>query len=149
MSSTALLLGALAVSGSNGVVNRDYVPIPTEGIVASLANGTLEAYRRFTHTFAETESGAAGHPVPAAPAAERQEPAGCAPGSKKSSWSWQSVAWVEEGNGDAPIRDLLERYSAALNAPSVEQVAVLQPGLSDAVLQKLADYFELARDLTV
>jgi hypothetical protein len=63
MSSTALLLGALAVSGSNGVVNRDYVPIPTEGIVASLANGTLEAYRRFTHTFAETESGAGGHPV--------------------------------------------------------------------------------------
>ena len=135
------------MSGSKGVVKRDYVLLPTEGIVASLANETLEAYRRFTDTFAETESGAAGQPVPAT---EPLEPAGSAPGSKTSSWSRQSVAWVEEGNrDDAPIRDLLERYSAALTSRSVDQVAVLQPGLSDAVLQKLADYFELARDLTV
>lgn len=147
MSSTALLLGALAVSGSKGVVNRDDVLLPTEVIVASLPNETREAYRRFTDTFAETESGAAGQPVPAA---EPPEPAGCAPGAKTSSGSWQSVSWVEEGNhDDVPIRDLLERYSAALTARSVDQVAVLQPGLSDAALQKLADYFELARDLTV
>jgi len=44
-----------------------------------------------------------------------------------------------------PARALQRRPERA----GVDQVAVLQPGLSDAVLQKLADYFELARDLTV
>jgi ketosteroid isomerase-like protein len=50
---------------------------------------------------------------------------------------------------ETAIRELLDRYGAALTARNVDQVVTLMPGLSEAGRQKVTDYFDFARDLKV
>jgi len=117
-------------------------------IFASRGNETLEAYRLFVDTFGGEGGGAPSEKAPPAPAP--LHPDAPAAGSGSSWLSWQSVAWAEEGDGDdAAIRTLLSRYGAALTARSVDQVAAVQPGLTEADRSKLAHYFEVAPDLSV
>jgi hypothetical protein len=129
----------------------DPTPEQVKAIVASRGNETLEAYRMFTETF-----GGEGEPRPPAPppaptgsgGREKRDVPAAGPGT--SWWKWQAVAWADDNDADeAAIRALLMRYGAALTSRSVDQVASVQPGLSDADRQKLSTYFEFAPDLKV
>src|SRR5262249_52846772 len=126
----------------------DPTPEQVEAIFASRGNETLDAYRMFTDTFGgEGEPASAGKAAPA-PAPEKS--AVPAPGPTGSWLGGMSVAWADEGDGDeAAIRALLLRYGAALSARNVDQIAALEPGLTDVDRQKLARYFEFAPDLVV
>lgn len=126
-----------------------------KAIVDSRGNETLEAYRMFTETFGAENEPRAVEPRAPSPPPATSGPAGEKPGvpaaGPGTSWlSWQAVAWAEESDGDeAAIRALLNRYGAALTSRSVDQVASIQPGLSDADRQKLTTYFQFAPDLKV
>lgn len=135
---------------------------PTEeqvnAILASRGNEMLDAYRMFTETFGGGGEPTAGEPraptpapAPVQPGEPRSEKPGVPATGPRTSWlSWQGVAWADEGDADdAAIRALLHRYAAALQARSVDQVASLQPGLTAADREKLANYFANARDLRV
>jgi ketosteroid isomerase-like protein len=108
----------------------------------------LEAYRRFVESAGGGERPAGPAPPLAPTAPEKPGVPSAGPGT---SWlPFQSVAWAEESDGEeAAIRALLTRYGAALTARNVDQVASIQPGLTDADRQKLATYFQFAPDLEV
>jgi hypothetical protein len=107
-------------------------PAQPRAVMATRGNETREACCRSAETFRETA------------------PVTLEPCPKRSWWSWRSEAWAEEGDRDEPaIRELFDRYSAALSARNVDQVAALQPGLTEASRQKLAAYFDFAQDLKV
>jgi hypothetical protein len=128
----------------------DPTPQQVKAIVDSRGNETLEAYRMFTETFGgENEPRPpAPPPAPSGPAGEKSDVPATGPGT--SWWRWQAVAWADENDRDeAAIRALLSRYGAALTSRSVDEVALIQPGLSDADRQKLATYFQFAPDLRV
>jgi CHAT domain-containing protein len=132
----------------------DPTPQQVKAIVDSRGNETLDAYRMFTETFGEGKPHAGGSgapaPPPATPGPTREGPNIPATGPGTSWLPWQAVAWAEEGDGDeAAIRALLNRYGAALSSRSVDEVASVQPGLSDTDRQKLATYFQFAPDLRV
>ncbi len=134
----------------------DPTPEQIAAIAASRGNETLDAYRMFTETFGGGADPAAGEPSAPAPAPQKpagpatEKPGVPAPGPGMSWLSWQAVAWAEEDDGEeAAIRALLNRYGAALTARSVDEVAILQPGLTERDRQKLAVYFQNAPDLRV
>ena len=133
----------------------DPTPEQVSAIVDSRGNETLEAYRMFTETFGGGNDAQAGEPRAPSPPPATSGPVGQKPGvpatGPGTSWlSWQAVAWADEGDSDeAAIRALLSRYGAALTSRSVDQVASIQPGLSDADRQKLTTYFQFAPDLKV
>jgi hypothetical protein len=130
---------------------------PTEeqvrAILASRGNDTLDAYRLYVDTFGgEGSAGTGEKPAPVVPPLPAPEhvPGAPAAGSGTSWLAWQAVAWAEEGDGDeAAIRALLNRYEAALSSHSIDQIAALQPDLTDVDRDKLAHYFSVAPDLRV
>jgi CHAT domain-containing protein len=122
-----------------------------QAILASRGNDTLDAYKLFVDTFGgEGAAGSAEKPAPPPAPAPQHVPGAPAAGSGTSWLAWQAVAWAEESDGDeAAIRTLLTRYEAALSSHSVDQIATLQPDLTDADRDKLAHYFSVAPDLKV
>jgi CHAT domain-containing protein len=116
-------------------------------VLATRGNETLEAYKMFSETFGDEAKPAPDEP----PAAQPPAPAPRSPESgPRAWWSFPASAWAGEDDPDAAaIRDLLARYSAALSARNVDQVAAVQPGLTEEGRQRLAGYFQNAPDLQV
>jgi ketosteroid isomerase-like protein len=116
-------------------------------VLATRGNETLEAYKMFSETFGDE----AKPPPDEPPAAQPPAPAPRSPESgPRAWWSFPASAWAGEDDPDAAaIRDLLARYSAALSARNVDQVAAVQPGLTEEGRQRLAGYFQNAPDLQV
>jgi ketosteroid isomerase-like protein len=129
----------------------DPTPEQVKAIVDSRGNETLEAYRMFTETFGgEGESHAPAPPPAPSGSGGGEKPRVPAAGPGTSWLQWQAVAWADENDADdVAIRALLMRYGAALTSRDVEQVASVQPGLSDTDRQKLSTYFQFAPDLKV
>jgi CHAT domain-containing protein/ketosteroid isomerase-like protein/TolB-like protein len=121
-------------------------PQQLKEIVASRGNETLDVYRLFTETLGEPTAVEEPKPMPHAP-----EPTPPVPAPGDTSWLFgQAMAWAGEEDGDdAAIRQLLNRYGAALQARDVDQIAALQEQMSDAQRQKLQTYFQIAPDLKV
>jgi CHAT domain-containing protein len=122
-----------------------------QAIFASRGNDTLDAYRLYVDTFGDEGTPGAGEkPAPSPTPKPEPVPGAPAAGSRTSWLDWQAVAWAEEGDGDeAAIRALLARYEAALSSHSIDQIATLQPDLTEADRDKLAHYFAVAPDLKV
>jgi ketosteroid isomerase-like protein len=122
-------------------------PEQLKEIVASRGNEMLDVYRLFIETLGEPTAGEEPKATPHAP-----EPPAPTPAPGDTSWLFaQTMAWAgEEEDGDeAAIRQLLNRYGAALQARNVDQIAALQEQMSNAQRQKLQTYFQIAPDLKV
>jgi ketosteroid isomerase-like protein len=132
-----LALRALALLGVKPT------PEQLKSLAAGRDNETLDAYRMLTDTLGEPTPPHAGEPEPPPPAS----PSGPAPGT---GWlDWNATAYAQQEDEEALIRSLLERYGAALEAKSVDQLAALQVEMRDTQRASLARYFASAGDLHV
>jgi class 3 adenylate cyclase/TolB-like protein len=62
--------------------------------------------------------------------------------------AWPSPAWGAEAD-EAGVKQLLERYRAALEAKNLDELAAIYLTLSDTTRDALTRYFESAKELTV
>jgi ketosteroid isomerase-like protein len=113
-----------------------------QAVAATSDNETLDVYRMLTDTLGDPAA------VPKEQSPPPTAPAKPAPGT---SWlEWDGAAYAEDADPEeAAVRALVERYAAALQAKSLEQLGALQVQMSERQRAALLRYFATAGDLQV
>ncbi len=103
-------------------------------VLQARPNVDLDVTKRFADAFGGTEDD---EPAPAKKTG---------PGARWLSWPPEAWAQAQDESG---VKELLERYRAALEAKNLDQLAVIYLTLSDNTRDALTRYFQSANDLKV
>jgi class 3 adenylate cyclase/TolB-like protein len=105
-----------------------------DGVLQARPNVDLDVTKRFADAFGGMED------------EEQQPPPKNGPGAWRL--SWPPAAWAQEQD-EAGVKQLLERYRAALEAKNLDQLAAIYLTLSDNTRDALNRYFQSANELKV
>jgi ketosteroid isomerase-like protein len=146
---TGQQIGACEASGSEDklveiqndvglqLIQKLKVPVRKQEIdevMQARPNVDLDVTKRFADAFGGMEDD------------EPAQPKQTGPGAR---WlSWPPEAWAQTQD-EAGVKELLERYRAALEAKNLDQLAAIYLTLSDNTRDALTRYFQSANDLKV
>lgn len=116
------LIHALRVPVTNAEIDK---------VLTARTNVDLDVTKRFAEAFGGDDD-----PPPA-----KQGPGAWIP-------AWPAIAYGAEAD-EQGVKQLLERYRAALEGKNLDQLAAIYVSLSDPTREALVRYFESAKDLTV